>query len=186
MRRISSVLILAAVSTLAGMQGFAQQAGVEGIADSAAQQSAEILAIKQGFTPAQTKIDANLVFAVKAANGELFGTSASDIAPPPRTDVQGNVTVDIYGNVSAALLAEIASANGVVLDQSDRDGLIHASLPLTAIDRLAAHDDVQSIQSGAEARTNAGSLTSQGYISHAANQVVNMGFNGAGVTVGVL
>ena len=34
--------------------------------------------------------------------------------------------------------------------------------------------------------TNAGGLTSQGYISHRANQVVNLGVNGSGVTVGVL
>ena len=131
MKKILSVLTLTAVQALGVTQALAQQVG--GIADSAAQQIAEILSIKQGFTSAQTKIDANLVFAAKAANGELNGTTVADIASPPSTDPQGNVTVDIYGNVSAALLAEIASANGTVIDQSVQEGIIRASLPLAAI-----------------------------------------------------
>src|SRR5262249_18611754 len=122
----------------------------------------------------------------KAANGELNGTSVADLVSPPNTDSQGNVTVDIYGNVSQSLLSQIASANGIVIDQSPQDGIIRASLPLAAIETIAATDDVNGIQAAAQARTNAGSLTSQGYITHTANQVVNMGINGAGVTVGVL
>jgi len=48
-------------------------------------------------------------------------------------------------------------------------------------------DEVTSIMPAARATTNVGALTSQGYISHAANQAINAtGFNGAGVTVGVL
>src|SRR5215470_4607555 len=113
MKNLLSVLILAVVLVLGGTQAFAQQ----GIADSASQQIADIISVKQGFTPAQMKIDANLVFAAKVANGELTGTSVTDIASPAGTDLQGNVTVDIYGNVSAAVLADIASANGLVLDQ---------------------------------------------------------------------
>jgi hypothetical protein len=182
MKNLLSVLILAAVLVSGGTPAFAQQ----GIANSASQQIADIINVKQGFTAAQMKIDANLVFAAKVANGELTGTSVTDIASPADTDLQGNVTVDIYGNVSAAVLADIASANGLVLDQSVQGGMIRASLPLGAIETVAANDDVKGIQSAAQARTNAGSLTSQGYISHTANQVINMGVNGAGVTVGVL
>src|SRR5262249_52750368 len=76
--------------------------------------------------------------------------------------------------------------NGIVLDQSAQWGIIRAALPLAALETVAANGDVQSIQSAAEAVTNEGSLTSQGYITHTANQVVGMGINGGGVTVGVL
>jgi hypothetical protein len=186
MKKIFSVLILAAIPLFGVVQAFAQQAGADGIADSALTQMRQIIALKQGFTPAQQKIDANLVLAARAASGELAATAVASLAAPPAVDAQGNVTVEIYGNVSAALLAEIVSANGIVLDQSPQWGIIRAALPLAALETVAANTDVQSIQSAAEAVTNEGSLTTQGYISHTANQVVGMGINGAGVTVGVL
>ena len=52
---------------------------------------------------------------------------------------------------------------------------------------IAARSDVKNIQAPSGAHTNAGLVTSQGYISHAANQVVSgLEITGAGVTVGVL
>src|SRR5262245_16608418 len=94
MKRILSLLTLSTISAF-GTYAFAQQVGPEGIAESAAQQIAEIIAIKRGFTIAQMKVDSNLVFAAKAASGELTGTSVADITSPAGIDVQGNVTVDI-------------------------------------------------------------------------------------------
>jgi hypothetical protein len=63
---------------------------------------------------------------------------------------------------------------------------VRASLPLTAVTTLAENPDVTTIRAAAQYMTSAGALTSQGYISHTANQAVNAGFNGSGVTVGVL
>jgi hypothetical protein len=206
MKRTLSVLTLSVLAALAvfglGAQvsrpALAQEAtGDTGISDSAVEQIVAITTMKQGFTPAQNKIDSNLVFATKAAAGELAGTSLADIpgiggtdllgnqaAPGP--DLQSDVTVDIHGAVSPALLEAIASAGGNVSYQSARWGMIRASLPLGALETVAANADVKSIRSAARAHTNVGALTSQGYISHRANQVVGMGYNGAGVTVGVL
>jgi subtilisin family serine protease len=205
MKRTLSVLTLTALAALAvvglsaqlSRPALAQQPAASGIADSALEQIAAITAMKQGFTPAQNKIDSNLVFATKAAAGELAGTSlaaipgigATDLqdgAAKPALDLEGNVTVDIRGKVSAALLDAIASAGGVVSYKSARWRSIRASLPLGALETVAANADVASIRPAARAQTNAGALTSQGYISHRANQVVAMGINGAGVTVGVL
>src|SRR5262249_25753595 len=95
-------------------------------------------------------------------------------------------TVDINGTVSQTVLDTIAAVNGVVTYQSDQWGLIRASLPLGAVDTVAAADDVQTIQAAADFVTNVGSLTSQGYVTHTANQVVSRGITGVGVTVGVL
>jgi len=89
--------------------------------------------------------------------------------------------------VSDALVDEIVALGGTVVDRSDQWGSIRASMPLAALETLAARADVASISSKAEAKTNAGSLTSQGLISHQANVVINnMGYDGSGVTVGVL
>jgi hypothetical protein len=186
MKTARLIFTLALVSPFGVTQAFGQRVLPPEIADSAAQQIAEIHTLKQGFTDAQKKVEASLVFAARAANGQLSATSVANIASPPATDPLGNVTVDIYGNITAGLVADVVSANGVILDQSPQWGIIHASVPLTSIETIAANSDVASIQSAPPVVTNAGSLTSQGYISHMANQVVSMGINGAGVTVGVL
>jgi Subtilase family len=190
MKHTSTKWLLAAVSAaalaalVASLSPHARAQQSPDIADTALEQMSEIAAIKAGFTPAQQKIEAGLVFAVKKANGDLAFTSVSDV--PETIDPVSNVTVDIYGTVSQSLLDSIAAANGVVLTQSDTLGMIQASLPFSALETVAANDDVRSIQSAAQAVLNAGSITSQGYISHKANNVAAMGITGAGVTVGVL
>ena len=171
-----------------------------------------IMSAKSAFTDAQNKIDSNLVFAAMAARGEPGVATFSTLIPPAGTDNVGTVTVDIQGNVTPSLLAAVAAAGGTILDQSAVWGMIHASIPLGSIEDVAANADVSSIRSAARMRFNgapvrrqsrpgatpssilaragihpAGALTSQGYITHAVNTVVNtQGINGTGVTVGVL
>jgi hypothetical protein len=184
---VVSVLVVIGSGAVLSVRALAQQgSGPQGIADSALDEIVAISVIKQGFTDAQKKIDSNLVFAVKAAGGELTGSSVANIASVVEATSQNRVSVDIYGNVSASLLDAIASSNGEVSYQSARWGIIRASLPLTALESVAANADVSSIQTAAQFRTNAGALTSQGYVTHTANQVASMGITGAGVTVGVL
>jgi hypothetical protein len=166
------------------------------IADSALEQIAAIAQMKQGFTDAQKKIDSNLLFAEKSASGELAGTSIANvgsitdtvaaIAPTPADALQSNVAVDIYGNVTAGLLNAIAAAGGTTIDEAPQWGIVRALVPLNALEAVAANADVHSIRPAERAKTNVGALTSQGYISHRANQAVAAGINGAGVTVGVL
>jgi len=180
----ASAAVLAALIALLSNHAVAQQA--QDIADSALQQIADISAIKRGLSPAQQKIESGLVFTAKKANGDLAFTSVSDVPGIETIDLVTSVTVDISGTVSDSLLDAITSANGAVLDQSESLGMIRATLPLGALETIAARDDVTTIQSAVQARLNAGALTSQGYIAHAANLVVKTGITGAGVTVGVL
>jgi hypothetical protein len=177
---------------------------------AAKQQIADILAAKDNFTAAQQKIDSNLVFAAMAARGDASVQSFSGAISPGGVDNAGNVTVDIQGSASPSLAGAIALVGGTVLDNSVQQGLTHATVPLWALETLAGREDVLNIQAapglmhsgisaafrraprrngGVVARTGvafAGSLTSQGYIAHAANTEVSQGFDGTGVTVGVL
>jgi len=186
MKRIPGIVFLLTLLLSFASEIFAQQSDNVGIAESAAQQIAEIVALKNSLTPAQTKMDSSLALAAMGANGQLSATSIAVAANPVTPNSSGNVAVDIYGTVSPSLLADISAAFGVVVEQSPQFGIIRAEIPLGFLDRVAANNDVKSIQIAAQGQTNAGALTSQGYISHQANQVVNMGINGSGVTVGVL
>jgi hypothetical protein len=184
---VVSCLGVIALSVLVSGRVAAQQGpGAQDISASAVEQMVAALAMKQSFTRAERKMDSNLVFSAKTARGQLAGTRVDGIASAGGADLASSVPVDIYGNVSAELLALIASVGGVATDPSPEWGMIRASVPLGTIETIAAHDDVESIQSAAEARTNVGALTSHGYVTHEANRVVRTGIDGTGVTVGVL
>src|SRR5215469_14960449 len=173
----------------------------QGITQSGLQQITDISAAKRNLRPAQQKMDSNLVFGVlAAANDQSVASFRNAIAPLGATDLVGNpvtpapdaglsqtIKVEISGDVNPDLLSAIALANGTVLEQSAQWGLMTAVLPLGSLETIAARSDVKNIQAPSGAHTNAGSITSQGYISHAANEVVSgLEITGAGVTVGVL
>jgi Subtilase family len=195
MRKVPSLWVMAALAAagafaLAGQLSIRADAqagiGLQGIAPSAVEQIAALTAMKQSFTAAEQKMDSNLVLAARVAGGAIDATGVAGIVRSSALPAEGRVAVDIYGDVSAALLDAIAAAGGTVIEQSGEWGIIHAALPLTALATVAAQADVKSVQQAAEGTTNAGGLTSQGYVSHTANQAVNMGVDGAGVTVGVM
>lgn len=148
----------------------------------------DILAEKAQFTPAQKKMSSRLVFAAKAARFELARTSFAGAVSPVATDERGHVVVEIAvkGAVPESLVRQIEHLGGQVLFQSDRWGQVRASLPLKAVEEVAAADAVASIKLPSRARTNIGAVTSQGVVSHGANTAKASGYDGTGVKVGVL
>ena len=176
--------------SLLGVLGFSlllsTPANAQGISGAALQQIETIASLKRNFTPSQKKLDSTLVMPVKNAAGALAGTSLSGLVADLPSDPGAYVTVDIAGRVSRELLSAITSLNGVVIYPSARWGQVRASVPLGALETLAGNPDVRNIQSEARFQNNVGAATSQGYISHRANQVVGAGVTGAGITVGVL
>jgi len=181
----ASVSAMVAVGTLLSIQVRAQQGlGVQDLSASALQQMAEISALKQGITETQAKLESSLVFAEKAATGQMSGATSSGLSIAG-ADASA-VDVDIYGTISEALLADIASAGGSVIYASERWGTVRATLPLAGLEMVAANADVNSIRAAEQATTNVGGLTSQGFVSHRVNQTLGLGIDGTGVTVGVL
>lgn len=177
-------------------------AGAQTVSGEALTQIDAIVAAKAALTPAQRKMDASLVFGIYKATGDARAAaftnairplSATDVAHPERrtggtpASASSAVTVDIAAPVGASLNSAIAAAGGRVIYQSTRFGVTTASVPVVAIEGLAKRTDVSRIKLPARPRSNVGSLTSQGYVSHQANLVVNnLRIDGTGVTVGVL
>lgn len=191
--RITGTLTLLAVAAFAAS---AQQSDVPAssplhgatMSDTAQQQVADIMAEKAHFTPAQKKMSSRLAFGAKAARFELANKSFASAIAPVRTDAQGNVTVEISfkGAASESLSRQIERVGGHVLFQSERWKEITASVPLRAVEEVAAHSAVTSVRLPSRARTNVGAVTSQGVVSHAANTAKAAGYDGTGVKVGVL
>jgi subtilisin family serine protease len=169
------------------------------IADSALQQMRDVLAVKKSLTPAQKKESSELIFAGLRARGVSVGTAgAAPSAGAQRAAAESSVLVDMKVESVARVTQLILNLGGQIVHSSQRAAEIRASLPLLNIDSLAASRDVRWIRSADRARNNAsltgalhispfvGAVTSQGYVTHTANQAVGLGFGGLGVKVGVL
>lgn len=177
-RKFFGIVGVVAFALLTGAPSWAQS----NVSDRARAQMSSVASAKAGLTPAQKKIGLNLVFgAMAAADDPRVSAFRGAIASLP-----ASVKVDIKGNVGGELLAAIAAANGSVVYSSSRWGVVTATLPLGSLETIAARPDVQSIRTPGFRRTHVGTVTSQGYIAHDANQAVAAGYNGTGVKVGVL
>ena len=182
-KRLLTALMVFLVATLAAGTGYAQKEAP--LTESARSQISEILALKKSLTPAEQKMSTGLAVRHRRESGRLTGAAARIAAAPAAA--AGTLLVDIRATVSSDLLASITAAGGTVIHQSPRYRRVRAEVPFTLIATLAARPDVSSVREADRAVTNAGAVTSQGYISHTADRVVKgLGISGLGVKVGVL
>jgi hypothetical protein len=185
-RSPAQLIVVGAIALAFGQQASAQTAAVE---RSGALQMRSLLQEKESRSPAQQKIGSQLWYALQSSRGQALGgmtdvyASANERVKP---DASGQVTVKIHGSVSDSVVAQIKSLGGSIKYASPTSQAILATLPIHAVERLAANPEVSHISPAPIARTNVGALTSQAYISHKANLVVNAGIDGTGVRVGVL
>ncbi|MEJ1937827.1 hypothetical protein WDZ92_47150, partial [Nostoc sp. NIES-2111] len=157
----------------------------------------QIQALMQEKAPrnaAQQKLSSHLVIASaqtqaqsrRGLRADGVDTVANDAVAHVAPDFANRATVDIKGRVSDVLVAEVLRLGGTIGHASPRSGVIRATLPLGALETLAANPAVQQVQPAERFTTNVGALTSQGYVSHRAREAVAAGYTGAGVRVGVL
>jgi hypothetical protein len=148
-----------------------------------------LLQEKEARTSDQQKLGSQLWYALQSSRGqaapglsEVYASAVDAVKP----DAYGLTRVEITAPVSRSLLRRIAGLGGSVKYASTQNQSILAAVPLSSLEALAADPTVRRIAPAARVKTNVGALTSQGYISHKANQVVASGPNGTGVKVGVL
>ncbi len=184
-RRSLGLFVAVVLSAFCGQPLFAQ----DSISQDAVNQIGVLLQEKDARTDVQQKLNSQLWYAIQASRGqamtgvgEVYGSAVDAV----KANASGVAKVRIRAVVSNALLNQIAAVGGTVQSASVPNQSIQATVPLSAVETLAANPDVQGIAPAARARNNVGALTSQGYISHKANQVVALGKTGAGVKVGVL
>lgn len=156
-----------------------------GISDATLDQIRDIVAQKRQFTPDQRKIDSALMFTAKAIRGEFAGRAYERAAQAVPVDQGGNVVVNITGSVPE-IATLVTAAGGQVLAQHLTHGMVRARLPLLNLERVAQSPSVKFIYRPLKPIRHVGAVTSQGYVSHAANAVAGMRITGAGVKVGVL
>ena len=155
----------------------------------AVRQIQAILEAKKRRTPAQRKVDSQLLEEWQKVQG--------------RPGADRMVTVDLRAEVTPEVLERIRELGGRVLSSFERYRAIRAELPLSEVERLAAHDAVRSIRTADKAATRdrpwkpspdvlvdvlkAGSRTTRGDVAHRANTArTTHGVDGTGIGIGVL
>ncbi len=155
--------------------------------DSARSEIGSILQEKASWTPVQKKIESQLIQAFKRNRGEAFAPGAPHLRLDVKSEADGRVLVDIQGNVTSAVLAQIKAAGGEVISSHPQFNAVRALIRLEQAESIAALSDVKWIQRAELADYRTGTVDSAGDIAHQALAVRStLGVTGAGVKIGVL
>ena len=179
--RFGSVCLVLVVAGM--MPAFAQeQIPAAGIAQIRA-----LLLDKANRTPAQLKLDSQIIYNSRVALGQpaAVGVSSSFTPGALERSSDGLIHVDISADVTAALLSAIGTLGGRVESSFPQYKTIRAWIPLSAAETLAGRADVLFVKPAEHSHTNVASDTT-GVIAHGANMVQAAGINGSGLTIGVL
>ena len=155
------------------------------VSEAVARQISDVLRIKNSLTRAQQKESSELIFAGRRARKESLW-ALPDYLTRQIARADGTVLVDIKTNNNSTVAAAILAAGGQVVSDFPKDHEIRARLSPFTVDTVASDPGVRWIRTADEGGGGVGASTSQGYVTHLANQAQALGFDGTGVKVGVL
>ncbi len=108
---------------------------------------------KNSRTPAQQKINSQLLYEIYRARGEAVRKGVPPGPTGVTIDARGRAFVDVRAGPTPALRKKIERLGGVVLATSARDASIIARIPVLKLETLAADRAVRFIEPAAEAIT---------------------------------
>ena len=131
----------------------------------------QIAVEKASRTPAQKKIDSQLLQSIRIATGNTAMYGTVPLAASVTPDTTGRIAVDIRVPVDASTLALVTSVGGTVLGSYPLSNSIQALVPVDKVEQIAADPRVTFIKSPARPRTNrASKVVADGSAPTAAQQ----------------
>jgi hypothetical protein len=109
-------------------------------------QIAALLAEKDSRTPAQRKIDSQLLQAIRESRGQEMAPGVHLERVKIKPDAAGNVLVDITATVTNGLLGQIQQLGGTIVFPSVQFRAIRASVPMSAIETIAGYPGVTFVR----------------------------------------
>ena len=109
---------------------------------------------KESRTPAQKKIDSQLLYAIYQMRGQARkkGTPTTEVRL--RKDEEGRVLVDVRAQVTEKLVSRMTKLGGAVVSRSESYHSILAYLPLGKLEALAKYKEVVFISPASESITH--------------------------------
>ena len=130
-------------------------AAIQAGPDATTQQ--QILALEQdkgSRTPAQQKIDSNVLYTVRMLAGQPAAAGIPTLNTGVDVDNANNLIVDITANVSDTLLKQLTAAGALVWYSNARFHSIRAVVPSSQIETVASWPDILFIAPKAESLTS--------------------------------
>jgi len=124
------------------------------ISPEAQVQIQSLLDEKNSRTPAQQKIDSQLLYAAKMRRGEAITSSVAVVEVNVGADDNGIVTVDISADVTAKLLSRLTEMGVDVLSTSVEYHTLRAQVSLGQLEAIAELPQVRFIMPKQESMTN--------------------------------
>jgi len=130
---------------IAAPENLTDTAGKE-ISPEAQLQIKALLEEKDSRTPAQQKIDSQLLYAVKLRRGDALSAMVPNLTVDVEADDNGTVTVDITANVSGKLLSRIKDLGADILSSEPDYHTLRAKVSLDRLEEIAGLPGVRFIQ----------------------------------------
>jgi hypothetical protein len=140
-----------------GGQNPAPQQTVIDIAPSALAQIDALLQEKDNRTPAQRKIDSQLIYGIRIGRGEPVAAGVQTLAVDLARDIESDasrIVVDVTANVSDALQIQLRAMGVRVIDAQPAYNSLRLSVTLAGIEAVAALPQVIFVQPKQEAMTS--------------------------------
>ena len=153
-RTASTGVLFVLLAMVAGARTANAQSSSASISSSARQQIEALAGEKQSRTPAQRKVDSNLLYEAKQRRGLAIAAGVPTLETFIPVGPRGDVVVDITATVTDSLLATLARLGGSIVDVQARYHSVRAVMPLQAVEMLAEHPDVIFVQPKQEAMLN--------------------------------
>ncbi|HNG34307.1 MAG TPA: putative Ig domain-containing protein, partial [Blastocatellia bacterium] len=140
-------LLAVAVARLARERAAAQGiAESPNLSQSAQQQIKALLDEKARRSPAQQKLDSQLLYAVKMRRGEEIAPGIRQLSVKVETDAEAKTVVDITAIIGGSLIADLDAAGVEVLSVYAQYNSLRARAPLARLEEIAALPQVRFIQ----------------------------------------
>jgi hypothetical protein len=164
-RRLAAGIIAAASLLAASGSAWAQEKPPDVVVGIPAEGLAQIRALleeKASRSPAQRKIDSQLIFGQKMARGQPIAPGVQRLSVGLPMTSASSLIVDASASVSRALLQRVRAAGIQVLSEDWTAGVLRLHVTFDQIDLLASLPEVTFIQPMQQAMTSRGKMTSVG------------------------
>src|SRR6185295_16314270 len=131
----------------------AAQSAKQGISESAAQQIEALIAEKESRTPAQQKIDSQLIYANMMRNGQSIAAGVQTLEVGVAIDSQGRTVVDVSAIINENLLAQLKRSRAEILVSMPQYNSLRALAPLDQLETIAELPELRFIQPRQESFT---------------------------------
>ncbi|MBZ5520637.1 MAG: S8 family serine peptidase [Acidobacteriia bacterium] len=118
------------------------QSSIKGIGVTAAQQMQALQQDKATRTPAQRKIDSNIIYTMRMMAGQPAAPGVPYLSTGVDLDANDNIVVDMVANVTDQLLQQLTTAGAQVLYQNRELRSIRAIIPPSQMEGIASSPDV--------------------------------------------